>query len=154
MQLSLTELEAILVCKICRAYDHSIKNCFQRHKRPKTITLRTYEAEAKPAPKKTYCDMKYYKCGVNHRLADCPRASKEEIKRIYTGRKTQYQKSSPSKSLPSRYMNEQQQSANTASHNPPPTAPQEPKNPSSAPTAPKKANWHLAKARERNRVQR
>ena len=92
MQLSLTELESRLVCKICGAQDHPTKNCIQRHKRPKTITPRAYEAEAKPAPKKTYRNMKCYKCGGNHRLADFYRAFKEEIKRIYAERKEQFQK--------------------------------------------------------------
>ena len=81
MQISLTDLEGSLVCKLCGGMDHTLRSCPRRNRVSKSHANQASTTTVPPGPHKS--DLRCFKCGGNHRLSRCPRASEEEKKRIY-----------------------------------------------------------------------
>ena len=90
IELSLADMEARLACRICDSKDHTTPYC-PRNK-AKMVRHPKEEKKSKANPANTSMQTRTgeniicFKCGGNHRLTNCPSATKEEIKRIYDER--------------------------------------------------------------------
>ena len=76
VEIELTELEARIACKLCGAIDHITRACPKR-----SVPVRRSHANmVSPA---TQYQMKCFKCGGNHRLSVCTKATQDEKNKIY-----------------------------------------------------------------------
>ena len=76
IQIELTEIEALIICKLCGATDHQTRNCPRRNGGSRRVQVNMATG---PMNKQLKC----FKCNGNHRLSTCSRATQEEKDRIY-----------------------------------------------------------------------